>query len=128
MKASSPTSVKELKSLYGLINYCARFIPNAAILISPFRELTKKNARWQWNTKHDEALTAIKKALTTEAMAYFNKDWATVITTELLLAILVLVMHLLQLTLIQGIQLSILVLKLLPLLLVMLEQMLQQQG
>lgn len=82
LNASSPRSAKELKSLYGLINYCARFIKNAATLLAPFRELTKRNARWFWTPKHEQALDEVKKALTTEAMAFFNKDWHTVLTTD----------------------------------------------
>jgi hypothetical protein len=82
LNASSPKNVKELKSLYGLINYCAKFIHNAATLITPFRELTKRNAGWNWAATHELALSSIKKALVTKEMSYFNKEWRSELTTD----------------------------------------------
>ena len=82
LNAAKPTRASELHSLVGLVNYASKFIPNAATIIHPFRELMKQNARWAWNEVHDNALAAMKKALTTEAMGYFDKSWDTEVTTD----------------------------------------------
>ncbi len=36
MRAARPKDIKQLRSLYGLINYCSKFIPDAATLLAPF--------------------------------------------------------------------------------------------
>ena len=82
LNAEKPTRVSELYSLAGLINYAAKFIPNAATLMYPFRDLMKKNAKWTWTTIHDNALNNIKASLTTDAMGYFDKSWDTEVTTD----------------------------------------------
>ena len=45
-QAEPPSNVKELRSLIGLVNYCAKFIKNAADLLAPFRALLRKNAKY----------------------------------------------------------------------------------
>ena len=80
--AGAPKDAKQLKSLYGLLSYASKFIPNAATLMSPFRDLLKRKAKFIWTKEHNEALAKMKEALTNEAMAFFNKDWITELTTD----------------------------------------------
>jgi hypothetical protein len=68
-----PFNPTEMRSLLGLANYCARFIPNFATMTSPLRELTRKNVTWEWTPRHAEALKNLKESLTSEAvMDYFD--------------------------------------------------------
>ena len=51
-------------------------------MLTPFRELLKRKAKFIWTRQHGDALKNIKNALSTEAMGYFNKSWITELTTD----------------------------------------------
>ncbi|XP_062614532.1 uncharacterized protein K02A2.6-like [Saccostrea cucullata] len=70
--AENPKNASEMRSFLGMANYCARFIKDFATISQPLRELTKKNQRWTWEKKHEQAIQNIKDALTSSAvMSYF---------------------------------------------------------
>ena len=63
--------------------YSAKYIPNFATITSPLRELTKKNAYFQWETAHQKAFNKLKAALTTApVMSYFDKSKDTILTVD----------------------------------------------
>lgn len=70
--AKSPTTICEIRILLGLASYCSRFIPDFATIVEPLRELTKKNVQWHWGTHQQKALDKLKKAVSTNAMNYFE--------------------------------------------------------
>ena len=82
MLAGPPKDAKQMKSLYGLFSYASKFIKNAATHLTPFRDLMKRGARFSWTSDHDLALVNLKRALSTEAMGFFNKTWITELTTD----------------------------------------------
>ena len=41
--ARTPQNAAEVRSFLGLVNYCARFIPNFATLAEPLRKLTRSD-------------------------------------------------------------------------------------
>ena len=82
MNAKKPENAKELKSFQGLVNYAAKFIPDVASLFTPFRDLLKRNSKWYWDAQHDKMFDQIKNLLSTKAMAYFNTQWSTEVTTD----------------------------------------------
>lgn len=45
---SNPTNVKELKTLLGMVNYLAKFIPNLSNVSAPLRILEKRGVEWHW--------------------------------------------------------------------------------
>lgn len=49
-KAPIPTTVKQVRQFNGLAGYFRRFIPNFSRVMTPLYELTKKDAKWEWNT------------------------------------------------------------------------------
>ena len=70
-----PTSPKEIRSFLGLVQYCAKFIKNYATLSEPLRELTRKNATWQWTDKHQTAFEDLRNCLTKhDVLAYVTPD------------------------------------------------------
>ena len=80
---AKPTNATEVRSLLGLANYCARFIPNFATITSPLRELTRKNTAWKWTAAHDDALETIKEALTSNpVMTYFDPAKQTEVVVD----------------------------------------------
>ena len=73
-----PKSVKEVRSLLGLVNYCGRFIPVRANLVKPLLDLTEKDVNWHWTEEHLESLSDIQQALSSETtFAYFQPSLET---------------------------------------------------
>lgn len=56
----NPTNKQELQRALGMINYLRDFIPNMSQLVSPLRELLRKEAEWIWTDIHSEAFRKIK--------------------------------------------------------------------
>ena len=81
--ASVPITAKDVRSLLGMANYSAKYIPNYATLTAPLRELTKKNVVFAWKTEHQEALEKLKKALSqAPAMGYFDVNRDPFVTVD----------------------------------------------
>ena len=60
-----PTSVTEVRSFLGLAGYYRRFIKEFSKIARPLTELTRKNTRFVWSTKAEEAFQRLKELLTT---------------------------------------------------------------
>ncbi|CAI6377683.1 unnamed protein product [Macrosiphum euphorbiae] len=70
-----PTSRVELQRLIGMFNYLREFIPNMSKIISPLRELLKKDTIWVWEKRHHLALKELKELVTTSPiLTHFNPD------------------------------------------------------
>ena len=50
-EAPIPSSISEVRSFLGMIQYCGRFIPNLATISAPLRLLTRKDSKWVWAEK-----------------------------------------------------------------------------
>ena len=77
-----PENPGELRSLLGMTNYCAKFIPDYATLTEPLRRLTHQTQEWIWTKEQDDSLTKLKELLIdSPALAYFdpNKQMDTII-------------------------------------------------
>lgn len=69
----SPTNVKELQKVLGIITYLSPFIPCLSDLTAPMRDLLKKEAEYQWTASHQKAMQKIKDEICKEmSLAYFN--------------------------------------------------------
>jgi hypothetical protein len=60
-----PTSVTQVRSFLGLVDYYRRFIPNFSKISKPITELLKKGNKYVWRKDCDEAFKTLKKLLTT---------------------------------------------------------------
>jgi len=60
---NEPCNKKELQSFLGMINYLRGFIPNLSEIITPFRELLKKDIMWYWTVEHKLVFEKIKDIL-----------------------------------------------------------------
>ncbi|GJP58875.1 hypothetical protein CLOP_g5873 [Closterium sp. NIES-67] len=60
----TPENVKELQQFLRFANYYNRFVPQYAKLAAPLTNLLKKNTPYKWETKHQEAVEQLKRALT----------------------------------------------------------------
>ena len=69
----APTNRQELLSFLGLATYMGTFIPNLSNKTAPLRELTAKNAIFQWTPNHQQAFNDVKNAITAETtLSYFD--------------------------------------------------------
>ena len=60
----APTTVREVRSLMGMISYYRRFVPNFSKIAEPIVALTKKYARFHWNEECQRAFEYLKESLT----------------------------------------------------------------
>jgi hypothetical protein len=60
-----PTSVHQIRSFLGLAGYYRWFIPDFSKIAKPMTELLKKEVKFRWDDKCDEAFHTLRKLLTT---------------------------------------------------------------
>jgi hypothetical protein len=60
-----PTSVHQIRSFLGLAGYYRQFIPDFSKIAKPMTELLKKEVKFHWNDKCEEAFHTLRKLLTT---------------------------------------------------------------
>ncbi|KAJ9566000.1 hypothetical protein OSB04_001966 [Centaurea solstitialis] len=63
MSWKSPTNPSEIRSFLGLAGYYRRFIQDFSKIASSLTVLTKKNAKFLWTDKQEEAFQILKKKL-----------------------------------------------------------------
>ena len=61
----TPTCVKDIQRFVGLCNYYRRFVENFAQIARPLHNLTKKNNKFIWDNKCENAFQELKNRLTT---------------------------------------------------------------
>ena len=82
LSAARPKTASEVKSLLGLANYCSRFINNLATIVKPLTALCRPKTPFLWTDEHTAALDALKEALTSQEIAYYDNNWTTIITVD----------------------------------------------
>jgi len=56
----TPSNVKSLQQLLGMVQYLAKFLPQLSTVTEPLRQLVHKSTDWQWSAEHDNAVRTIK--------------------------------------------------------------------
>ena len=77
MQLQTPTNIKEVQRVLGVVNYYRRFIPKMNDLAMPIQALLKKQSltKWKWSEECDDALNKIKTMINKrEALAPFETD------------------------------------------------------
>ncbi|XP_014664198.1 PREDICTED: uncharacterized protein K02A2.6-like [Priapulus caudatus] len=70
---TEPQNISEMRSFLGMVNYCARFIPDLASISAPLRNLTKADVPWTWGPSETAAFSSIKELVSKHCtMVYFN--------------------------------------------------------
>ena len=64
MSWERPKSVFEIRSFLGLARYYRRFIENISRLAVPMTILTRKEVKFDWNDRYEEAFQDLKRRLT----------------------------------------------------------------
>jgi len=62
----TPKCVKDVQKFLGLVNYYCRFIKNFALIVRPLHDMVKKDKKWDWMEKQEEAFKELKKRFTEE--------------------------------------------------------------
>jgi hypothetical protein len=76
--APAPTNAGEVRSFLGLVNYCARFIPNLATISEPLRQLTRMGAEWAFGKTTAACIQRLKNSLTSDCvMAHYTPEAQT---------------------------------------------------
>jgi hypothetical protein len=82
IQAGPPKTAGELRSYLGLALYCSAHIPDLATLAEPLWELLKEGVSYTWEAKQQTAFKAIKEALITKSLSYFNTKFLTQVTVD----------------------------------------------
>jgi hypothetical protein len=56
-----PKNCTDVRSFYGLLNYCRDFLPGLSTISGPLTDLTKKYAPFIWTNTHQQAFDRIKE-------------------------------------------------------------------
>lgn len=68
-----PTTMEEVRSFLGLLNFVGKFIPNLATLTEPLRALTKKDTTFAWKEPQQMAFQTLKNSLTNDmALGFYD--------------------------------------------------------
>ena len=71
----TPSNMKELHTILGMVTYLNHFSTKLANLTSPLRELTKKHIHFNWKPHHQQALVGIKQELcSSKLISYYDPD------------------------------------------------------
>ena len=66
-----------------MAQFCARYVPNFASIVSPLWDLTGCKTEWKWCSEHEKSFNEIKSRLTSASvMAYFKPGAITRIVTD----------------------------------------------
>ena len=78
-----PKTVKQLQAFLGFINFLQKFIRGAAEKSFPLTELTKKDQKWKWEDKHQQAFDKLKEELLrAPLLEYFDPIKRLIIETD----------------------------------------------
>ena len=81
-EAPAPEDAKALRSFLCSITWSSRFMRNICTIAEPLWRLTKTGAVWKWEDEECAAFEAVKRAISTDCVGYFKKDWSTVLTVD----------------------------------------------
>ncbi|XP_030853873.1 uncharacterized protein K02A2.6-like [Strongylocentrotus purpuratus] len=82
-EAREPQNATEMRSFLGLVNYCAKFIPNFATLADPLRKLTRKDTPFQFGHEQRQAFKSLKESLmSAETLGYYDLNAPTKVIAD----------------------------------------------
>lgn len=77
------TSLTELRTLCGMINFLSKFVPGLATDMKPLTDLMKKSAVWLWGAAQQKAFETIKEKLSTSPpLGFYRPDRKTVVIAD----------------------------------------------
>ena len=81
--ATTPTTLTEVQSFLGMINYYNEFLPDLAAITEPLRELTRNGVPFDMTADRQKSFETLKKMVCTELkLAIFDPESHTIVTTD----------------------------------------------
>ena len=78
LNAEEPANADEVRSLLGMAQYLARFIPNYSTVVAPLSDLTKKGNIWKWEEKEKDAFSILKESMANwQMLKYYDVNLPT---------------------------------------------------
>jgi len=78
-----PQNTQEVRSLLGMAQYSAQFIPRFSEITTPLRQLTHQNTKWQWTEKEQSAFEKLRNALSDSAvLSYYETGQPTRLSVD----------------------------------------------
>ena len=83
MDAPQPTTITELKSYLGLLNYYGKFLPNISTILAPLYTLLRKSKPWKWSDKQQSAFDKSKQLLTSsQLLVHFDPSKKLILSCD----------------------------------------------
>ena len=81
--AKPPQSTAEVRSFLGLVQYCAKFLPDFSQVAEPLRMLTRKDQQFMWEDAQRKPFQKLKDLLArAEILSYFKNECRTRIVAD----------------------------------------------
>lgn len=75
LETAAPTSVKELQSFIGLVEYYSKFLPRINERLEPLFKLLKKNNKWIWSEKEQKCFEEVRAAIeNAQILCHYDSD------------------------------------------------------
>jgi len=82
-EATRPSSVSEVRSVLGFVEFSSRFIPDFATKADPLRVLCRKDEKFLWGKAQEEAFNTLKEDMAGASMlAYFDQGAPTEVIAD----------------------------------------------
>lgn len=80
----TPANVENLRSFMGLVTHLSNYIKDLATIGEPLRTLIRKNTKWQWTEKEEEAFNEIRKRICNDIndQAFYSVNLPTKLYTD----------------------------------------------
>ena len=83
VRAPAPTTVTELRSFLGLVNYYGKFLPNLATTLTPLYSLLQKQSKWSWGDRQVRAYKEVKTLLkSSRVLVHFNDQLPLILSCD----------------------------------------------
>lgn len=80
---TAPTSVNQLQSYLGSLNYYHRFLPNLSTLLAPLHALLGQGAKWTWKNPQEEVFRKSKELLqSAKVLVHYDADKELVLSCD----------------------------------------------
>ncbi len=82
-KVPAPTTVSELRTFLGLLNFYGKFLPRLSTVLAPLHELLKKECSWMWGPKQSKAFNEAKDLLqSNNLLVHYDPDKQLILTCD----------------------------------------------